>query len=96
MCGPEFSCHILQLIFCLNAESTCSESGREQKSGIGIVATRAAARLMIGRLGVARGDGRKAAERRRNAKSHRRSFEWENFCANGPRAFSGGQPRRGC
>ena len=66
------------------------------RRGIGIVATRAAARLMIGRLGVARGDGRKAAERRRTAKSHRRSFEWENFCANGPRAFSGGQPRRGC
>ena len=66
------------------------------RRGIGIVATRAAARLMIGRLGVARGDGRKAAERRRNAKSYRRSFEWENFFANGPKAFSGGQPRKGC
>ena len=65
------------------------------RRGIGIVATRAAARLMIGRLGVACGDGRKAAERRRNAKSYRRSFEWENFFANGPKAFSGGQPRKG-
>ena len=45
---------------------------------------------MIVRLGVARRDFREAVERRRNAKSCRRSFEWENFFANGPKAFSGG------
>ena len=66
------------------------------RRGIGIVSTRAAARLMIGRLGVARGDGRAAAKRRRNFKSSRRSFEQENFFRNGPQAFAGGQPRKGC
>ena len=66
------------------------------RRGIGIVATRAAARLMIGRLGVARGDGRAAAQRRRNFKSSRRSFEEENYFHNGPQAFAGGQPRKGC
>ena len=66
--------------------------------GIGIVASRAAARLMIERLGIiiARGDGRKVAERRRNAESARRSFEREHYFAKGPRAYAGGQPRKGC
>ena len=50
---------------------------------------------MIERLGTARGDGRAAAKRRRNAASSHRSFERENYHANGPRAFAGGQPRKG-
>ena len=66
------------------------------RRSIGIAATRAAVTLMIERLGIARGDGKSAARRRRNANAAHRSMEEENYFANGPRAFWGGQQRRGC
>ena len=66
------------------------------RRGIGIAASRAAATLMIERLGIARGDGKRAARCRRNANAAHRSMEEEHYFANGPRAFWGWQPRRGC
>ena len=90
--GAEISWRAMGARSVLEARSTLINHIRRT---IGITASRAAARLMIERLGVARGDGREAAKRRRNADTSHRSFEREHYFANGPRAFAGGQPRKG-
>ena len=90
--GAEISWRAMGARSVLEARSTLINRIRRT---IGITASRAAARLMIERLGVARGDGREAAKRRRNADTSHRSFEREHYFANGPRAFAGGQPRKG-
>ena len=62
---------------------------------LGITAARAAARLKIARIGIARGDGKAAAKRRKKGQDARRTEEEERYYAWGPKAHVGGQ-RNGC
>ena len=60
------------------------------RRSIGITATRAAARLKIDRLGIALGDGAKAAQRRGAARAKNRTWGFEYSQRFGPKgAFTG-------
>ena len=62
---------------------------------LGITAARAAARLKIARIGIARGDGEAATKRRKKGRDARRTDAEEWYYRFGPRAHVGGQ-RNGC
>ena len=62
---------------------------------LGITAARAAARLKIARIGIARGDGKAASKRRKKGRDARRTEAEEWYYRYGPRAHVGGQ-RNGC
>ena len=62
---------------------------------LGITAARAAARLKIARIGIARGDGKAATQRRKKGRDARRNGAEEWYYRYGPKAHVGGQ-RNGC
>ena len=61
---------------------------------LGITATRAAARLKITRIGIARGNGKAASKRRKKGRDARRTEAEEWYYRYGPRAHVGGQRNR--
>lgn len=64
------------------------------RRSLGITAIRAAARLKCDRLGLALGNGKDAAKRRKRAKNYWRRWDEEYSQRFGPKAFAGGQPTR--
>ena len=67
----------------------------EIRRRLGITAARAAARLKISRIGIARGDGEAASKRRKTGRDARRNVAEEWYYRYGPKAHVGGQ-RNGC
>ena len=63
------------------------------KRRIGITAARAAARLIIARAGIVRGDAKAAARRRNNRHNERRTAEDEWYFSEGAGAHAGGGRR---